>query len=133
MQRADRRDDEIHARATIMSLGHGWPTTFVMADASALKEKLTSELDATYVVRSCCISYTLRLIDLDKPQEVKDTSGGCGGQKFEVVIVSAQFEGKRLLERHRLVHQCLAKELESIHAFSQKTYTPEQWEKMSEQ
>lgn len=59
-------------------------------------------------------------------QEVKDTSGGCG-QSFEAVIVSAQFEGKRLLERHRVVHQYIAQELESIHAFTQKTYTPEEW------
>ena len=63
-------------------------------------------------------------------QEVKDTSGGCG-QSFEVVIVSAQFEGKRLLERHRVVHQCIAQELEAIHAFTQKTHTPKEWEKMS--
>lgn len=59
-------------------------------------------------------------------KEVKDTSGGCG-QKFEVIIVSTQFQGKRLLDRHRMVHECLAKELEHIHAFGQKTYTPEQW------
>ena len=61
---------------------------------------------------------------------MKDTSGGCG-QKFEVVVVSPQFEGKRLLERHRLVNECLSKELEQIHAFSQKTYTPEQWVEMN--
>lgn len=62
-------------------------------------------------------------------QEVKDTSGGCG-QSFEAVIVSGKFEGKRLLERHRLVNDCLAEELSHIHAFSQKTYTPEQWANM---
>ena len=67
-----------------------------------------------------------RASDSEILQEIEDTSGGCG-QSFEAVIVSAQFEGKRLLERHRLVHQCLAEELQSIHAFTQKTYTPEQW------
>ena len=35
--------------------------------------------------------------------EVYDTSGGCGSS-FEVsLIVSSHFEGKRALERHRLV------------------------------
>ncbi len=35
--------------------------------------------------------------------EVYDTSGGCGAS-FEVsLLVSQQFEGKRTLERHRLV------------------------------
>ena len=58
--------------------------------------------------------------------EVVDQSDGCGG-KFEAVIVSNQFEGKPLLARHRLVNTALAQELKTIHAFSQKTFTPEQW------
>ena len=33
-------------------------------------------------------------------QEVKDVSGGCGSS-FEVLVVSSQFEGKPLLQRHR--------------------------------
>ena len=33
-------------------------------------------------------------------QEVADVSDGCG-YKFEVVVVSSQFEGKPLLQRHR--------------------------------
>jgi len=59
--------------------------------------------------------------------EVVDQSDGCGG-KFEAVIVSKQFEGKALLARHRLVNAALAEELKTIHAFSQKTFTPEQWQ-----
>ncbi|XP_033207253.1 bolA-like protein 2 [Belonocnema kinseyi] len=60
--------------------------------------------------------------------EVVDQSDGCGA-KFAVVIVSNKFEGKPLLQRHRLVNSVLAEELKDIHAFSQKTLTPEQWEK----
>lgn len=60
-------------------------------------------------------------------QEVVDESDGCGG-KFSAIIVSPQFQGKALLQRHRLVNSALAEELKTIHAFSQKTYTPEQWE-----
>lgn len=61
-------------------------------------------------------------------QQVVDESDGCGG-KFNVVIVSSEFEGKSLLQRHRLVNTTLAEELKTIHAFSQKNYTPEQWAK----
>jgi len=43
------------------------------------------------------------------------------------VIVSEQFAGKALLQRHRLVNAALQEELKTIHAFSQKTFTPEQW------
>lgn len=60
-----------------------------------------------------------------------DESDGCGG-KFNVIIVSPEFEGKSILQRHRLVNGALAEELKTIHAFSQKTYTPEQWAKEQE-
>jgi BolA-like protein 3 len=42
--------------------------------------------------------------------------------------VSEEFKGKSLLQRHRLVNTALKEELKTIHAFSQKTFTPEQWE-----
>lgn len=74
-----------------------------------IKNKLTTELNASYV-------------------EVIDESDGCGA-KFSVVVVSDQFEGKPLLQRHRLVNSVLEEELKTIHAFSQKTLSPEQWKK----
>ncbi|XP_057544599.1 protein BOLA2 [Amaranthus tricolor] len=59
--------------------------------------------------------------------EVIDTSGGCGAS-FVIEIVSAQFEGKRLLERHRIVNAALEKEMQEIHALSiKKALTPDQW------
>lgn len=64
-------------------------------------------------------------------QEVLDQSDGCGG-KFSAIIVSPEFEGKTLIQRHRLVNSALAEELKTIHAFSQKTFTPEQWQKEQE-
>uniref|UniRef100_A0A2R5LFT1 Putative bola bacterial stress-induced morphogen-related protein n=1 Tax=Ornithodoros turicata TaxID=34597 RepID=A0A2R5LFT1_9ACAR len=73
-----------------------------------LEDKLQKELDAIHV-------------------ELEDISDGCGA-KFNAVIVSPKFEGKALLERHRMVNTVLSKELEVIHAFSQKTLTPEQWQ-----
>uniref|UniRef100_A0ABD2W2L6 BolA-like protein 2 n=1 Tax=Trichogramma kaykai TaxID=54128 RepID=A0ABD2W2L6_9HYME len=65
-------------------------------------------------------------------QTVEDQSDGCGG-KFSVLVVSEKFAGKTLLQRHRLVNGILEEELKDIHAFSQKTLTPEQWEKQKEQ
>lgn len=48
---------------------------------------------------------------------------------FKVVVVSAAFEGKTLVQMHRLVNQTLAEELkESIHALSIQAKTPKQWE-----
>ncbi|KAK9807727.1 hypothetical protein WJX72_007244 [[Myrmecia] bisecta] len=57
---------------------------------------------------------------------VLDTSGGCGAS-FEVAVVSDQFEGKKLLDRHKLVNAALAEEMKSIHALSiKKCWTPAQ-------
>ncbi|KAH9625030.1 hypothetical protein KSS87_013433 [Heliosperma pusillum] len=64
--------------------------------------------------------------------EVVDTSGGCGAS-FVVEIVSKEFEGKRLLDRHRMVNAALEKEMQEIHALSiKKALTPEQWEQQSQ-
>ncbi|KAI8326919.1 bola protein [Blakeslea trispora] len=63
-----------------------------------------------------------------KHVQVEDLSAGCG-QMFEVVIVSPLFEGKRLLARHKLVNEALKEEISKVHAFTQKSYTPEEWEK----
>ncbi|CAB4408914.1 bola-like protein [Rhizophagus irregularis] len=62
--------------------------------------------------------------------EVIDTSGGCG-QNYDVVIVSSVFEGKTLLQKHRLVNDAAKAEISQLHAFSQKTYTPAQWAELT--
>ncbi|RSH87932.1 uncharacterized protein EHS24_000454 [Apiotrichum porosum] len=82
--------------------------------------------------------------------EIVDTSGNCGGA-FALVIVSPDFAKKMTLARHKMVkvptprcfpptdfvsrsppvpvNQILAEEITELHAFSQKTFTPEQWAK----
>ena len=57
-----------------------------------------------------------------------DTSAGHCGTAFDVTVVSAIFEGKRLLERHRAINSALKDEMADIHALSIKgAHTPEQW------
>jgi acid stress-induced BolA-like protein IbaG/YrbA len=52
------------------------------------------------------------------------------GTHFDALIVSTEFEGKSLIERHKLVYSVLGDAMkERIHALSLKTFTPEQWEK----
>jgi BolA protein len=47
---------------------------------------------------------------------------------FKVVIVSSEFEGNRLIARHRKVNHILAEELQgSVHALSIHTYTESEW------
>jgi stress-induced morphogen len=59
---------------------------------------------------------------------VEDTSDGCGS-KFEAIIVSSKFDGVPLLERQQMVNGVIAAEMQTIHAFSMKTWTPEQYAK----
>lgn len=59
--------------------------------------------------------------------EVVDTSTGCGSS-FEVIIVSPDFAGTPLLQRHRRINALFQAELTTqIHALSLKTWTPEQY------
>lgn len=61
-----------------------------------------------------------------KDVTVVDESGGCGSS-FTVAVVSDQFEGKKLLDRHKLVNAALKEELKDIHALSiKKCWTPDQ-------
>ncbi|ANS84615.1 Protein BolA like protein [Vibrio scophthalmi] len=47
---------------------------------------------------------------------------------FKVIVVSEQFEGLRLIARHRIINQTLADELANhIHALAIHTYTPSEW------
>ncbi|KAJ8557381.1 hypothetical protein K7X08_003006 [Anisodus acutangulus] len=94
-------DDETYeeiVRATRRTI----PFLFVRGDGvilvSRVESSLTAKLTPSYL-------------------EVIDDSGGCGA-KFSIVIVTEQFEGKRLLERHRMVNGAVAEEMKEIHALS---------------
>ena len=51
------------------------------------------------------------------------------GQHFFATIVSLNFEGKRLIQRHQLVYAALGDRMrEEIHALSMKTLTPAEWQ-----
>jgi stress-induced morphogen len=62
--------------------------------------------------------------------ETQDLTGG--GDHWQLIIVSPAFEGKGLIEQHRLVNEALKEPLadQRIHALSLKTYSPAQWSKL---
>ncbi|OQS07982.1 BolA [Thraustotheca clavata] len=48
---------------------------------------------------------------------------------FKVVVVSDKFDGKSLIQRHRMVNAVLEEELnQGVHALSIQSKTPVQWE-----
>ncbi len=53
---------------------------------------------------------------------------GGDGTHFEACVISREFAGRPLLQRHRMVYASLGDRLRTdIHALSLKTYTPEEW------
>lgn len=64
--------------------------------------------------------------------ETQDLTGG--GDHWQLIIVSPAFEGKGLLEQHRLVNEALKAPMEDqrIHALALKTFSPAQWEKLGD-
>lgn len=58
--------------------------------------------------------------------EVKVTGDG---RHFEANVISTEFEGKSLIQRHRMVMDTVKQQIASdeLHALSIKAFTPEQW------
>ena len=50
------------------------------------------------------------------------------GRHFEAVVISPDFEGQSLIQRHRMVMSTVQEQIASdeLHAISIKAYTPEQ-------
>ncbi|MDF1821646.1 MAG: BolA/IbaG family iron-sulfur metabolism protein [Alcanivoracaceae bacterium] len=55
------------------------------------------------------------------------------GDKFDIRVVAAAFDGKRPVARQQLVYGCINERISdgSIHAVSIQTYTPDEWETAS--
>ena len=51
------------------------------------------------------------------------------GRHWYATIVSDQFEGLRLIQRHQKVYATLGEKMQTdeVHALSMKTYTPSEW------
>jgi acid stress-induced BolA-like protein IbaG/YrbA len=60
--------------------------------------------------------------------QITDLTGG--GDHYQAVVVSAQFEGKSSIQQHQLVYGTVRAELANgaIHALALKTYTPATWQ-----
>jgi acid stress-induced BolA-like protein IbaG/YrbA len=52
------------------------------------------------------------------------------GRHWYATLVSAEFEGKRLIQRHQRVYATLGEKMKTdeVHALSMKTYTPAEWQ-----
>lgn len=72
----------------------------------------------------------------DQLQHIIQTGMACehlevdgDGRHWSAVIVSPEFEGKRLIQRHQRVYATLGDRIKTdeVHALSMKTFTPAEW------
>ena len=51
------------------------------------------------------------------------------GRHWEALVVSPEFEGKRLIQRHQRVYATLGARMhtDEVHALSMRTFTPAEW------
>jgi BolA protein len=91
-----------------------------MSHQESQQEQITTRLDARF--------------ELQHLEVVNESAGHnvpVGSEShFKVVLVCTEFEGLRLLQRHRLVNETLAQQLAGgVHALALHTYTIEEWHK----
>ena len=57
------------------------------------------------------------------------------GRHWYATLVSTEFEGKRLIQRHQRVYATLGQKMytDEVHALSMKTYTPAEWQAQGQQ
>lgn len=69
----------------------------------------------------------LEVID-DGAQHAGHAGAASGGGHFSVFVVSASFEGKNRVARHRLVYDLLQDMMQgAIHALALRTIAPSEW------
>jgi len=91
----------------------------------SIRSKLTALLEPT----------TLSIVnDSSKHRHhtpMRAIGGGDGETHFSVQVVSKGFEGKKTMERHRMIYAALEEELQAgLHALSLTTRTPAEMEKL---
>jgi acid stress-induced BolA-like protein IbaG/YrbA len=64
--------------------------------------------------------------------EVTDLTGTM--DHYQAVVISPVFEGKMMIEQHRMVYGLFKSEIDSneVHALTLKTYTPQQYSKATQ-
>lgn len=55
------------------------------------------------------------------------------GSKFEATVVSAEFDGKSMVQEQKMVYATVNQEITSgaLHALTIKAYTPKEWEEQN--
>jgi len=98
--------------------GVGRPLLSAATGASTVRERIEA------ILRERFAPVHLEIHD-DSARHAGHAGAAAGGGHFEVVVVSAAFEGKPLLDRHRMVNDALREVIgREIHALGLRTLAP---------
>jgi len=84
----------------------------------SMKDQIKSILQKTFRIHS------LEVLDDSDLHAGHSGAIESGGGHFRVIIVSADFEGKPLIQRHRMVYDALKPVIHDIHALAISAKTP---------
>ena len=87
---------------------------------------MSSSKAIEHILRKTFSIHHLEIIDDSARHAGHSTEAQKGGSHFSVLIVTEDFEGKTLMQRHRAIYKAL--EGEGIHALAIKALTPKEFE-----
>lgn len=75
----------------------------------------------------------LQPVHLELMNESHMHAGPAADSHFKLTLVTAQFEGQRLVKRHQKIYKILHDEMVGpVHALAMHLYTPDEWESESQ-
>ncbi len=93
------------------------------------RDKIMTQVIENSIVEKLTIGLTPSHLSVENESYMHNVPPGSESH-FKVVVVSEQFETKRLVQRHQLVYKCVQEELaNSVHALAIHAYTPQEWQK----
>lgn len=85
-------------------------------------------MDISHVIKEK-ICAQLQVADFRIENESHMHSGPATNSHFKLLVVSDDFAGKRLVQRHQMIYSLLADEMQNpIHALALHLYTQDEWQ-----
>ena len=113
-----RRSCGAHGRVGVGSRGRLVPRLSLARESANVGQTMTvSELET--LVQEAIPTASVKAVDLNG-----------GGDHFELLVVCEQFEGRSMVERHRIVYGALGDAMRgAVHALRIQALTPDQFKK----
>jgi BolA protein len=79
------------------------------------------------ILQSVTEAFTIDYLDVKNESYMHNVPDGSESH-FNLTLVSDDFSGKRLVQRHQMIYALLAKQMGLIHALALHLYTKDEWQ-----